>query len=168
VWGVQTELLIDFILLSAAAVDADPHGAVRIGPNFVRLTYMWNNTLIFGDALGQSELALADWPVSASPIPPVGLRENLRGPFGLVVNMSTNQDIANDLQASVDAGQSGPWSFSVAWRLPSCSVTLVESTITPRKLVECGNRGVCNYEDGKCTCFGGYGGAACERGFDTI
>ena len=169
VWGVKTSLVIDTVELTPAAVAADPDNAVSLGvpSRFVRLTYSFQNTLIYGTAMRASDLAQAAWTTKPTPLPPAGLRANIAGPYGLVIDMGESGGIVNDLQVFIDAEIKAPWFFAVSWRLPVCSVKLKKTTLPVKKFVECGNKGLCDREKGQCQCFSGHEGSACERDLES-
>lgn len=81
-----------------------------------------------------------------TPIPPVGLRSKVPLVYGLVVDFDT----------TVLAG-----TYTFKWRLPTCSVTEVQTADPDYELLECSRRGVCDRTSGQCKCFAGYGGANC-------
>ena len=170
VWGVKTSLVIDFVPLTPDAVAADPSAAVSLSgfATAVRLTYAWKTTLIYGTAMSDSDAAAADWITEATPLPPPGLRLNIVGPYGLVITMGDNDAITSDIQSTIDSGRAAPWAFDVAWRLPSCTVALIETVTPVKKFVECGNRGLCNHDTGVCQCFSGAEGPSCGRTAESV
>lgn len=84
--------------------------------------------------------------VTDTPVPPVGLRNNVPLLFGLEV----------DLPSNLAAGQ---WTYS--WSLPICTVTEDTKASGQYENAECSNRGVCDRKAGECRCFAGYAGSNC-------
>lgn len=124
-------------------------------------TYQFVSTKIFGrsqavnaDGVTVNQAAVT---VDETPIPPEGLRKNVPGPYGLLI------DFAADTQFGVDFGANGPWSYSFKWRLPTCTVTQESAADVAYEKAECANRGLCNRASGECECFTGYAGYNCAQ-----
>ena len=60
-------------------------------------------------------------------------------------------------------GTAGSTTLRYKWSFPRCTVSEVRPSDEVFEHVECGNRGVCDRGVGKCNCFSGYAGLACDR-----
>jgi hypothetical protein len=136
-----------------------------------RALYRWEGMSAWGgDALTLEEAQGAGsgvYEVVDTPLPPGALREGLAGPFGLRLNVSE----AEDLQVLADlgdlGGSAGPWRLTYSWSLPACSIALVQAPTHAVAPAECSNKGVCARDTGRCSCFPGYAGRACEVSAET-
>jgi len=92
--------------------------------------------------------------VAETPLPPANskLRNSVTLPYGLEVDF--------------DSGSLIPGQYEIKWRLPTCSVTQVQSASAELELIECSKRGNCDRSSGTCKCFTGYSGANC--GMQTV
>lgn len=136
-WGVATSLLL-----------------TRIAP--ARLAFQWVDTLVYGQPIV--------FGGAAAPLPPGILRSALSGPFGLLLQLSEQDDaqLMDDLFAAGAGDQQGPWRLDFAWRLPACSVTVLQTHLPVIEATECSDKGVCSRDSGKCQCFPGWEGVNCD------
>ena len=111
-------------------------------------TYSWGSTRVYGTATGAPE------PVT--PLPPSSLRASVQGPYGLLVDLGADSDLASLFASSSTVA------ITFKWRLPVCAVAQVSAAAPDLEKAECSNRGVCDRTAGKCTCFTGYSGSACN------
>ena len=127
---------------------------VRVAPGVV--SFAWADTAVFGVPVSREDTPL-------TPLPPAALRRPLRGPLGLLLQLAEDDDalVMDDLRAAGAGGALGPWALRFAWRLPSCTVTVVQSAAPAAAAAECSSRGVCDREAGECKCFAGWAGVNC-------
>jgi len=119
-------------------------------------TYSFVNTKVYGqaaDASGENKAVT----FIETPFPPMKLRSSIPGPYGILF------EFGSDTQLGIDFSGSGPFTFSFGWRLPSCSVSVVQYAAKEQEKAECSNRGICNRQSGECECFDGYAGFSCAQ-----
>ena len=92
-----------------------------------------------------------------TPFPPPALRSGIPGPYGV------SFDFGSDTQLGIDFSGAGPFTYSFGWRLPSCSIEVVQQAAVEQEKAECSNRGLCNRLNGQCECFHGYAGFSCSQ-----
>jgi hypothetical protein len=119
-------------------------------------TYSFVNTKVFGQAADVSGENKAVTFIE-TPFPPMKLRSSIPGPYGILF------EFGSDTQLGIDFSGSGPFTFSFGWRLPSCSVSVVQYAAKEQEKAECSNRGICNRQSGECECFDGYAGYSCAQ-----
>jgi len=119
-------------------------------------TYSFVNTKVYGQAADVSGKNKAVTFIE-TPFPPMKLRSSIPGPYGILF------EFGSDTQLSIDFSGSGPFTFSFGWRLPSCSVSVVQYAAKEQEKAECSNRGICNRQSGECECFDGYAGFSCAQ-----
>ena len=142
-WAVQTTLRL-----------------VRVAPG--QVAFQWAETTVFGVAAPEEDTEL-------TPLPPAALRRPMPGPLGLLLQVAEDDDaqVMDDLHAAGAGGVLGPWALHFAWRLPTCSVAIVQTTAPPTAPAECSDRGVCDREAGACKCFKGWRGQNCNTADQT-
>jgi EGF-like domain len=89
--------------------------------------------------------------LEAIPVPPVGLRNQVKLPYGLRIDFDP---LDSNIPDQV---------VSIKWRLPTCSVKVVQAADSSLSLYQCSRRGNCDSNTGKCTCFKGYSGYNCGQ-----
>jgi len=119
-------------------------------------TYSFVNTKVYGQAADVSGENKAVTFIE-TPFPPMKLRSSIPGPYGILF------EFGSDTQLGIDFSGSGPFTFSFGWRLPSCSVSVVQYAAKEQEKAECSNRGICNRQSGECECFDGYAGYSCAQ-----
>jgi len=119
-------------------------------------TYSFVNTKVYGQAADASGENKAYTSVE-TPFPPMKLRSSIPGPYGILF------EFGSDTQLSIDFSGSGPFTFSFGWRLPSCSVSVIQYAAKEQEKAECSNRGICNRQSGECECFDSYAGYSCAQ-----
>jgi hypothetical protein len=119
-------------------------------------TYSFVNTKVYGQAADVSGENKAVTFIE-TPFPPMKLRSSIPGPYGILF------EFGSDTQLGIDFSGSGPFTFSFGWRLPTCSVSVVQYAAKEQEKAECSNRGICNRQSGECECFDGYAGYSCAQ-----
>lgn len=119
-------------------------------------TYKFVNTKVYGQSSDLTGVNVAT-TIEETPVPPTSLRKAVPGPYGLLVDFGT------DTQLGIDFSGTGPWTYTFAWRLPTCSVVVKTAAAKDLEKAECSNRGLCNRETGECECFTGYAGYSCSQ-----
>jgi hypothetical protein len=121
-----------------------------------RVAFAWADTAVFGVPAPGEDTEL-------TPLPPAALRRPLKGPMGLLLQIAEDDDaqVMDDLHAAGAGGALGPWLLHFAWRLPSCTVTTLQSVAPAPTPAECSDRGVCDRAAGACKCFAGWAGTNC-------
>jgi hypothetical protein len=87
--------------------------------------------------------------IEAVPVPPAGLRNQVKLPYGLRIDFDA---LDSNIPDQV---------VSIKWRLPTCSVKVVQAADSSLSLYQCSRRGSCDSHTGKCSCFKGYSGYNC-------
>jgi len=96
-----------------------------------------------------------------TPIPlPGESRINIPILWGLQVDM--DEDDTKIIPALSPGQLASQQSYTISWRLPTCSVEVAVPADKDLESEECGRRGVCNRKSGECECFEGYTGRACK------
>jgi len=119
-------------------------------------TYSFVNTKVYGQTVDVSGANHALTFIE-TPFPPPALRSGIPGPYGV------SFDFGSDTQLGIDFSGAGPFTYSFGWRLPSCSVEVVQMAAVEQEKAECSNRGLCNRLNGQCECFHGYAGFSCSQ-----
>ena len=126
------------------------------GTTTVVYTYSFVNTKVYGQTVDVSGANHALTFIE-TPFPPPALRGGIPGPYGV------SFDFGSDTQLGIDFSGAGPFTYSFGWRLPSCSVEVVQQAAVEQEKAECSNRGLCNRLNGQCECFHGYAGFSCSQ-----
>ena len=140
-WAVQTTLSL-----------------ARVAPGV--LAYQWVETTVFGEPAPSEDTEL-------TPLPPLANRRPLKGPMGLLLRITEDDDAQamDDLNVARAGPALGPWRINFAWRLPTCTVTRLQDISLDSALQpsECSDRGLCDRAAGKCACFAGWQGTNCDH-----
>ena len=126
------------------------------GSTAIVYTYQFVNTKVYGQTVDASGENAAVTSVE-TPFPPPALRSNIPGPYGVAFNFG------DDVQLSIDFSGNGPFTYEFGWRLPVCSVEVVQEAAVQFEKAECSNRGLCNRLTGQCECFTNYAGFSCSQ-----
>lgn len=122
--------------------------ALVISSTSAGLTYAFVGTTVWG-----SPAVDAAAFVAVAPVPPVGLRKGVAGPYGLLVDFDDEDSVLT----------LGVGTYPISWTLPTCTVVQTAAADAQLEKAECSNRGVCDRTLGQCACFAGYSGSQCSQ-----